>query len=85
MDFVGRGWFEPGVPPSSGEDGWHWLAWPSTGVMMCHQWCPDLWLWVCTYLGDAASPEEIKHLDYIGKAIPPLNLYPKMPELRGMF
>lgn len=82
--WVGRGWLypaEPGVPSFSHEDGWHWVAWPSTGTMMAVSWCSDLWVWNCTWLGNFINPEEVKFLDYIGEATCPRNPYTKLPQL----
>src|SRR5215469_11396065 len=74
----------PGVPPNQG---WHWVMWPSTGVLMCAQYDgvgviqegedyrdarADLDMWVQTYLGCFVDPKDMAHLDYIGPATPPV-------------
>jgi hypothetical protein len=71
---VGRGWpdpSEPGVPAGALEDGFHWMRWPSTGVLTVGQWCADNRAWVTCYLGTAALPEQLAHLDYAGRITPP--------------
>lgn len=62
------GWpdeFGPGVPAHPHEHGFHWMAWRSTGALTVGEWCPDLWMWVTSYLGGFAEPAEMAHLHYI--------------------
>jgi hypothetical protein len=71
---IGSGWpdpSEPGVPAQALHDGFHWMAWPRTGVVTIGEWAPDIWLWVISYLGEFADPNEMQHLNYIGPCAPP--------------
>lgn len=72
---AGKGWpnaAEPGVPGLALDDGFHWMRWPGEGgATQIGQWCPDLWLWVVSYLG-VATPDEMAHLDYIQPAEIPI-------------
>jgi hypothetical protein len=70
---IGRGWpnpSEPGVPALPLENGFHWMAWASTGALTVGQWDADLWMWVLCYLGCFTEPKDMAHLNYLGIARP---------------
>lgn len=62
---------EPGVPALPLESGFHFMAWPETGVLTIGEWHPDVWCWVISYLGAFVDAEELAHLRYIGPIPPP--------------
>jgi hypothetical protein len=62
---------DPGVPPRSMEDGFHFLRFPETGVLTIGEWSPDAWGWVISYHSELVGPEALAHLDYVGWIKPP--------------
>jgi hypothetical protein len=60
------------VPAYPLEEGFHWMAWQSTGALTVGQWCADLRMWVVSYLGGFTQPAEMAHLNYLGRIPEPL-------------
>jgi hypothetical protein len=71
---AGTGWpdpTEPGVPAAALEGGFHWMRWPVTGTWTIGEWAPEVWGWVISYNIDVVGPEQMAHLNYEGRAMPP--------------
>jgi hypothetical protein len=47
------------------------MRWPVTGSWTMGEWAPEVWGWVISYNIDVVGPEQMAHLNYEGRAMPP--------------